>query len=42
MVNYRLTHLAQADISGVLIWSYKSFGEAAEARYASPDRGGDP
>ena len=29
MANYRLTHLAQADISGVLIWSHESFGEAA-------------
>ncbi|MEJ7794204.1 MAG: hypothetical protein WKF50_01520 [Nocardioides sp.] len=34
-MNYRLTHLAQADISGILIWSYESFGEAAEARYAA-------
>lgn len=35
MANFRLTHVAQADISGVLIWSHKSFGEAAEGRYAA-------
>lgn len=35
MANYRLTHVAQADISGILTWSHESFGEAAEARYAA-------
>ena len=35
MVNYRLTHLAQADISGILLRSHETFGQAAEVRYAA-------
>ena len=34
MVNYRLTHLAQADIAGILVRCHAGFGEAAEMRYA--------
>lgn len=34
-MSYRLTHLAQADISGILVRSHASFGEAAEVRYAA-------
>src|SRR3546814_16737828 len=35
MAHYRLTHLAQADISGILVRSHADFGEAAEMRYAA-------
>lgn len=33
MAGYRLTHVAQADIAGILAWSQEKFGEEARKRY---------
>jgi toxin ParE1/3/4 len=33
MAEYRLTHVAQADIVAILAWSEEQFGEEARKRY---------